>query len=92
MRAACRCSTSELLIPTLTQLFPAYHRLRNHNRNPQPNNRQHTLHFVKVLTQDVKRARRRDAREEEVQAVDKDEGCGLQQGGRGNNAPDVFDL
>jgi hypothetical protein len=70
--------TSKLLIPTLTQHFPTHHRLRNHNRNPQSNNRQYKLHFVKVLTEDVKRARRRDAREEEVQTVDKDKGCGLQ--------------
>jgi hypothetical protein len=83
---------SKLLIPTLAQLFPAHHRLRNHNRNSQSNNCQHELHFVEVLTEDVKRARRRDAREEEVQAVDKDKGCGLQQRGRGNYAPDVFDL
>ena len=84
--------TNNLLIPTLAQLFSCHHRLRHHNRNPQPSNRQYKLHFVKVLAENVKRARRRDAREEEVQAIDKDERRGLQQRWRGNNAPDVRDL
>ena len=70
-----------LMIPSLAQTFPMYHRFSHNDSHCQRDDSQHQLRFVEIFAQNVECTRWRYSRQEKVQTIYKDERCGLEQGG-----------
>ena len=69
----CIRACSRSAIPPLPQPLPPDHRLRDYNRKREPTDREDQLQLVKVFAQNIKRARRREPRREQVEPKCEDE-------------------